>query len=486
MERQVLRRCEACGGVLLSCDYIGRGARHLDSALLRHDGTPSSSCQSNPVQEALRTLEASLQDPDTFCSTAPWPEEEPPLIFCARHDLLNTALRLLAHGALPAPLDHIAPCGAAAIHVAAHRLGGAPFVTALIKSNADPLTPTQDGGTSCVGGQLALHIAAASGDAQTVRVLLEAEPVAARIADWDGHIPASVALHAGHWDLALELIDAAQHQLAAGRGDGSGEDVEAVSELAKTVQQAGKAAGGAVPHAPLQEHRAYQQLRRLGLVEREKDRLCLVGRGTLRTAHLVRGLFTHVECSWLLRELRDAASLHGWHGSRHRHYATEDLPLWQAPVAASWVRQQVQERIFPCMAAAFGIPWSDLRLQECFAVRYEPGGQPSLSYHRDNTLLSFNVLLTDDFSGGGTCFGVPISVKLWPDGGVALLSSSSAAGGSKEGGHMLALDSGSSVPGERGACLLHSGQVLHGAGAVSTGVRVILVGFVSEIVRHDR
>ena len=35
----------------------------------------------------------------------------------------------------------------------------------------------------------------------------------------------------------------------------------------------------------------------------------------------------------------------------------------------------------------------------------------------------------------------------------------------------------------RGDCLVHCGQMLHGGGTVSEGVRMILVGFVSEIVR---
>ena len=45
-----------------------------------------------------------------------------------------------------------------------------------------------------------------------------------------------------------------------------------------------------------------------------------------------------------------------------------------------------------------------------------------------------------------------------------------------------AINGGDTVRGARGDCLIHCGQVLHGGGTVSSGMRMIVVGFVSEIV----
>ena len=55
-------------------------------------------------------------------------------------------------------------------------------------------------------------------------------------------------------------------------------------------------------------------------------------------------------------EVGEAASLHGWQGKRHKHYATEDIPLWRLGAkAAAWVRERVSTTIFPAMSAAFGM-----------------------------------------------------------------------------------------------------------------------------------
>ena len=187
----------------------------------------------------------------------------------------------------------------------------------------------------------------------------------------------------------------------------------------------------------------------------------------------LHGFWSAAECAWLLSEVSVAAGLHGWHGARHRHYSTEDLPLWRAPRAARWVREQVRCRIFPAMAAVFGIPIDRLRLQECFAVRYEASGQASLAMHRDETLLSFNVSLSDGFEGGGTCFAQPTSLREWADGGSDLCALDSKLPSWTPGSEGSAV---SVVRGERGDCLVHCGQLLHAGATVTRGTRIILIG----------
>jgi hypothetical protein len=165
-------------------------------------------------------------------------------------------------------------------------------------------------------------------------------------------------------------------------------------------------------------------------------------------------------------------------------------------------------RIFPCLAAAFGIATADLRLQELFVVRYEPSGQPNLRFHRDSTLLSFNFALSDGYEGGGTCFAEEATLCEWKfrrgdDGQMSLSTPSAAAAANAYSTTPLssdlhgtartilpgmpatrqrALHGGDTVRLARGDCLMHCGQVLHGGGTVSSGIRMIVVGFVSEVV----
>ena len=526
MPNRTLRRCD-CGASLLASDFIGRSASRLDQALAHHRGGTTSPCQAAGAivkENSIEQLKTALQDG----LAVPWQDEEPPLTYCSRHSLHELAEQLLLSGAAA---DHLNPAGLAALHFAAMR-NDALLVTALLGAGASALLTTQDGATG--GGQIALHLAAANGATAAACLLLEAQPSSAAVVDWDGRLPATSALHAGHRVLALQLADAAAVAQAALFGIGHEESAE-VDELIADVKRdtataasaaaaisasnntaatatntAAAAASKAAEHSPPQlqpsppqlqpspqpqpspQYQHQHQLCRLGLVERERDRLCIAGREALRGAHLLRGLLSPTECDWLLGELSEAGSMHGWHHGRHKHYATEDMPLWRAPSAACFVRRLVHERVFPCMSSAFGIPLSDLRLQEIFAVRYEAAGQPSLSYHRDDTLLSFNVSLTDEYLGGGTCFAAPVELREWADGGANLLRQNAAAqahddaaGGAAHGAAATTITAvGGSVRGARGDCLLHCGQLLHGGGAVSAGIRMIVVGFVSELVHN--
>ena len=87
-----------------------------------------------------------------------------------------------------------------------------------------------------------------------------------------------------------------------------------------------------------------------------------------------------------------------------------------------------------------------LELEDCFVARYDAGARDLLAPHRDGTLLSFSLLLSDEaaFEGGATAF---------PAYGA--------------------------VPVATGSALLHSGQMLHGGAQTTRGTRVILVGFVA-------
>ena len=213
-----------------------------------------------------------------------------------------------------------------------------------------------------------------------------------------------------------------------------------------------------------------RRLCEMSYVERERERLSLAGRSRLQVVHLLRGFLSCAECDWLLREIRDAAALAGWQNARHRHYATEDVPLWRAPKAASWVIGKVTRALLPRLAECFGLAADALLLHECFGVRYEPSGQAALSFHRDGTMFSFNICLNepDAFVGGGTAFNTPTQLLTWT------LDEAGQLGRTPDATTTTV------VRGGRGDCLMHSGQLLHGGCTVSEGVRFILVGFVAE------
>ena len=114
---------------------------------------------------------------------------------------------------------------------------------------------------------------------------------------------------------------------------------------------------------------------------------------------------------------------------------------------------------------------AELRVKEAFVVKYdagkpvaggpeptgsaqggaEPPRQAGLEFHRDGTLLNCVVLLSgpSDFEGGGTMFAPPV---------------------------------GRTYRTGRGDCLCSCGQLLHGAAAVTRGVRYVMIAFIDEMM----
>ena len=164
-----------------------------------------------------------------------------------------------------------------------------------------------------------------------------------------------------------------------------------------------------------------------------------------------------------------------------------DLNVTWVPTVREWLVPELRNVVLPTLAARFGIASSRLRVCEVNVIKYVavPGAalplgnssaveSSSLKLHRDGYAFSFNVLLNgpDMFGGGGTIF---------PSLGS---SSSSSSGGPAEQDSQNASDSANHAtsarvsPEQMGDVLMHSGQLFHGAGRITAGVRYILVGFV--------
>ena len=100
------------------------------------------------------------------------------------------------------------------------------------------------------------------------------------------------------------------------------------------------------------------------------------------------------------------------------------------------------------------VPMRNLYCKDLFVVRYsvEEGAQRSLELHKDGSLMSFSLLLSEptDFQGGGTYFA-----------------------------HLDAL----LKPSQRGTAILHDSKALHAGVEITAGTRIVLVGFV-EYLEH--
>lgn len=119
----------------------------------------------------------------------------------------------------------------------------------------------------------------------------------------------------------------------------------------------------------------------------------------------------------------------GWKKDRHTYYPTTDLNLVTDPFSGEdreWLAQRLDARMAPIIERAFGISRGAVRANDIFVVRYDAeAGQPNLRVHTDSSHLSFNILLNDEFEGGGTRFHHRIDkshIDIHPEVGETLLS----------------------------------------------------------------
>lgn len=183
--------------------------------------------------------------------------------------------------------------------------------------------------------------------------------------------------------------------------------------------------------------------------------------------HLFEGVFDAEQCAMIKHSLLEAANRRGWDSGRHAKYPTTDIPLHEvAADVEHLIRTTIYTKVLrPLASTYFGATMlpEHLCYRDIFFVRYHipqsRGGdddvdgaasapsQSSLGMHTDGSTFSFNVALSTpdvDFGGGGTVFE--------HDGLVVR-------------------------PGLGGA-VAHGGQVRHGGLAITSGERLLLVGFV--------
>ena len=176
------------------------------------------------------------------------------------------------------------------------------------------------------------------------------------------------------------------------------------------------------------------------------------------TIHVVP-LLTSKECDAIVSAAEQVTSKtgRGWDTGRHRHYATEDVPLSEVPRATAILAAHLEAELYPFISRHFcGSPTAcNITLRDGFIVRYLPERQPSLDMHRDGHHVSFNLALSTpliDFSGGGTGFK-RLQERI--------------------------------IHSPKGHALVHGGAVEHSGEAITAGSRYLVVGFL-QVERFGR
>lgn len=196
---------------------------------------------------------------------------------------------------------------------------------------------------------------------------------------------------------------------------------------------------------------------KLGPVERQR-RIYLADK-ELREQPVVAGpVFTPDECQLIVENVKEHGLKHGWETQRHDAFPTVDIPCQEVTKISNLVFERVNSNILQFISKHFGI--RNLGVQDMFFVSYSQHTQKGLDLHTDGCLISFNVLLNNhrDFTGGGTYFKHLDKV------------------------FML----------QQGECLVHDSKLLHAGCDITSGERIILVGFVNTlpfrlpITRHSQ
>jgi hypothetical protein len=146
----------------------------------------------------------------------------------------------------------------------------------------------------------------------------------------------------------------------------------------------------------------------------------------------------------------------GWTSHRHNNYPTTDIPLVDLPVWKDLFNRFVINQIFPHLESYTNIDKSLFHIKDIFVVKYHYKRQNYLPIHKDGSEFSFNILLNSEseFEGGGTkFFTVNNNYELYKL--------------------------------NQGDMLIHSGKVKHSGNPITSGVRYIIVGFISLLRKNQ-
>mmetsp|Transcript_54249 Transcript_54249/g.131624 ORF Transcript_54249/g.131624 Transcript_54249/m.131624 type:complete len:545 (+) Transcript_54249:103-1737(+) len=145
----------------------------------------------------------------------------------------------------------------------------------------------------------------------------------------------------------------------------------------------------------------------------------------------------------------------GWRKQRQPEYPLTDLQVEDDPFfddELDWIQDKLDKRLSPLIHRVYNIPPVALTAPGQLLVRYEPSVRTSLERHTDNQDLSYLVLLSTNFTGGGT--------RYW-----------SRMNKNEPIAHIQ--------PTRAGQIILTNGLIDHEGVAVESGTRFIVVGFLT-------
>jgi len=155
-------------------------------------------------------------------------------------------------------------------------------------------------------------------------------------------------------------------------------------------------------------------------------------------------VYTPDICKWIMEEGEKHASNNGgWTTCRHTNYPTTDLPVKDIPTIYSFILSSLSN-LLDKIVKMYGLEGSNINIDDLFLVKYHEKLQNELELHKDGSVLSFGIVLSnsDDYEGGGTMF---------------------------EDGMHYSL--------EQGDMLVHCGRVNHTGMKITKGNRYVLVAF---------
>jgi len=194
------------------------------------------------------------------------------------------------------------------------------------------------------------------------------------------------------------------------------------------------------------------------------DEIILNKQGVLKNIHqynykYYKNIFTNTLCDYIINESEKFANnnksqtnLTGWTQTRHKKYPTTDLPIKEIPHLFSILNNVIRDKVFPIIENEYDVYKYFLDFNDLFIVKYDATKQANLNKHVDGCAFSFNILLnkSSNFEGGGTIIYDTNNNKTL-------------------------------VHNTKGGLVLHSGQCFHEGNAITSGIRYILVGFISYI-----
>mmetsp|Transcript_168091 Transcript_168091/g.534800 ORF Transcript_168091/g.534800 Transcript_168091/m.534800 type:complete len:323 (+) Transcript_168091:222-1190(+) len=122
----------------------------------------------------------------------------------------------------------------------------------------------------------------------------------------------------------------------------------------------------------------------------------------------IEDLLTPEQCDYLIKRARLRAARIGWGAETHGNYSTEDVKVWKLgdEEALRIFNDEIAETMMNGIAMHFGLPRNVVCVEDAFIVRYTMGAQTSLAFHRDGSIVSGIVSLSEpnEYQGGGTKF----------------------------------------------------------------------------------